>query len=326
MNLAVTGASGFIGTNLCRFLKERGHKVVAVVRSEKGARQLEDIELEKKFADLDNNRNLEEAFAGTDAIIHLAALFNHPEASWEDYRRVNVDGTLRVMEAAIRCGVPRVVHCSTIGVATGAGSMPYSEKTPYSPPGWDKYETTKCDGEKVALSYHKKNGLAVVVIRPAQVYGPGDRSKAKFYRMVKKGIIVNPGTTLKHLIFVEDLCRAFELAAVHEKAPGEIFIIGNQHAIPLKDLIELVALQLGVKPPTITIPATPVVWVCALVEWIAGALRMKPPIFRRSMDFFVKSVEFDVEKARRVLGFESRVDVREGIAQTAAWYEANGMI
>ncbi len=326
MKIAITGASGFIGCNLCRFLKAKGHEVIAIVRSEKTAWRLDGIELEKKVSDLHNKQALQDAFTGADAVIHLAALFNHPEASWKDYRSVNVAGTHNVMETSIRCGVPRVIHCSTIGVATGSGSMPYSEDTPYSPPGWDKYETTKCEGERAALSYHQKKGLAVVVVRPAQVYGPGDTSKAKFYRMVKNRIIINPGNTLKHLIFIDDLCRAFELAVTHERASGEIFIIGNRHAIPLRELIELVARRLNVKPPIITIPSAPLIWLFTLVESIAGVMRIKPPLFRRSMDFFTKSVEFNVDKARRLLGFESQVDLVEGIAQTANWYKANRLI
>ena len=97
------------------------------------------------------------------------------------------------MEAAISNSVKKVIHCSTVGVAVGEGQMPFSEITPYSPPAWDKYETTKCDGEKLALEYNGNLGFKVTVLRPAQVYGPGDVSKAKFYRLVKKGIIINPG-------------------------------------------------------------------------------------------------------------------------------------
>ena len=94
--------------------------------------------------------------------------------------------------------------------------------------------------DRLALAT-KEHGLKVVVIRPAQVYGPGDKGKAKFYRMVKKGIIANPGKTKKHLIYIDDLCRAFELAAVNRETAGEILIIGGKQAITLKEYIRLVA-------------------------------------------------------------------------------------
>ncbi len=258
--------------------------------------------------------------------MHLAAFFNRPNASWEEYKEVNIGGTKNVMEAAISEKVKRVVHCSTVGVAVGTGRMPFSETTPYSPPGWDKYETSKCEGEKLALQYNDKQGLSVVVLRPAQVYGPGDKSKAKFYRLVKKGVIINPGNTLKHLIYIDDLCRAFELAAKEEKISGEVFIIAGKKAISLKDLITIVAKELGVKVPKIYIPAAPVTWLCVSVEKISNLIGIVPPVFRRSMDFFTRSVEFDVSKAKNGLGFESEIDVLTGVSRSAEWYIQNGLI
>jgi dihydroflavonol-4-reductase len=203
--------------------------VVAIVRSAEQARRFNGSGIDVRLCNLANQDPLDPIFKNVRSVIHLAALFNRPESSWHDYHRVNVAGTRHVMEAAERSGVDRVVHCSTSGVATGGGGLPYSEETPYSPAQWDKYETTKCEGEKVAIDFHRKTELPVVVIRPAQVYGPGDRSKAKFYRMVRRGIIVNPGNTLKHLIYIDDLCRAFEKALHNEDAVGETFTLAIQN-------------------------------------------------------------------------------------------------
>jgi nucleoside-diphosphate-sugar epimerase len=326
MKIAITGASGFIGGRLSRYLQERGHEVTALVRPGGKAIPQDIREVRTVSYDICDGHSLEKAFRGADAVVHLAALFNNPDASWEDYYRVNVAGTKNVLEAARRSGVSRVVHCSTVGVATGNGRPPFSERTPYSPPSWDKYETTKCEGEKLVLEYQRETGFPVVVLRPAQVYGPGDRSKAKFYKLVKKGIIVNPGDTMKHLIYVDDLCRAFMLTISHEKAVGEAFIIGEKSPIPLRDLIRLAAEALGVPPPKIVLPAMPVTFVCIATETLCRPFRIKPPLFRRSMDFFTKSVEFDVSKSRMQLGFESQVAVPEGVRQTVRWYRDSGLL
>jgi nucleoside-diphosphate-sugar epimerase len=326
MKIAVTGASGFIGGNLSRYLHERGHNLIVLVRSHEKAQPLNEIGIVTRVADVTDQDSLKQAFQDVEAVIHLAALFNHPEASWSDYYRVNVEGTKNVLEAAMHSNVRRVVHCSTVGVATGSGNPPYSEQTPYSPPAWDKYETTKCEGEKVALDFHHRQGLEVVVIRPAQVYGPGDRSKAKFYRMVKKGIIANPGKTLKHLIYIDDLCRAFEMAVLSDKTAGEAFIIGGEKAITLTELVNIVARELSVSPPRIVLPTPQIAWLCTATETFCNILNLKPPLFRRSMDFFTKSVEFDVSKAQNVLGFRSEVDVPSGVARTASWYKENGLL
>jgi nucleoside-diphosphate-sugar epimerase len=326
MKIAITGASGFVGSNLAHFLHKCGHNVIALVRSKEKASSFEKDKIATRISDITDRLSLASAFEGVEVVMHLAALFNSPEASWDEYRKVNIEGTRNVMDAAIDSGVKRVVHCSTIGVATGSGKLPFSEETPYSPPKWDKYEVSKCEGEKLALEYHERKGLSVIVLRPAQVYGPGDRSKAKFYRMVKKGFIVNPGKIFKHPIFTDDLCRAFEIVSSHPKAGGEIFIIGDKSAIPLKELITIVAKELGVVPPSIILPPAPITLICTITESLCNILKIKPPIFRRSMDFFTKSVQFDVTKAKTALGFESYVDIHDGVAKTAAWYKRNDLI
>ena len=326
MDIAVTGATGFIGTRLSKYLHQRGYHVAAVVRTPEQAQRFDGSGIDTHICDLANPTELDPLFKEVDAVLHLAALFNRPEMTWDDYYRVNVDGTRHVMQAAERSGVSRVVHCSTVGVATGSGSPPYSEETPYSPAQWDKYETTKCEGEKVALDFHRESGLPVVVIRPAQVYGPGDKSKAKFYRMVKRGIIVNPGKTLKHLIYIDDLCAAFESALHNTLAIGEAFIIAGPQPTPLTDLVAITARELEVPPARIKLPAAPITWLCAGTEMLSQQLKMKPVLFRRSMDFFTKSVHFDVTKAQTKLGFQSRVDVPTGVKKTVGWLKEHRLI
>lgn len=325
MKVAVTGATGFIGRNLCKYLVASGHDVVAIVRSPDNAESIASIGAEPRTGDITDVDSLSDIFQGVEAIINLAALFNHPELSREEYERVNVQGVKNVLGCAMRSGASRVLHCSTVGIAT-SGTPPYSEATPYSPPAWDKYETTKCEGEKAAIGFYKEHGLPVVVIRPAQVYGPGDVSKLKFYRMVKKGVIVNPGRTLKHLIYIDDLCRAFDLALTNEKAVGKPIIIAGREATPLRELINIVADELGVPAPKVVLPALPVTLAAAAIEKVFQAANKKPPVFRRSMDFFTKSVEFTTDRARNILGFESSIDVKTGVHHTAGWYKENGYL
>jgi len=326
MKVAVTGASGFIGNALVRHLSHAEYEVRALVRRAEKGRPLEKQGLEVVVCDITVPKSLDEALKGIDVVIHLAAFFNRPEASWEEYRKVNVEGTKNILEASRRCGVNRVVHTSTVGVATGHGVPPFSEATPYSPPEWDKYETTKCQGEQIALEFYRTTGYPVTVLRLAQPYGPGDVSKAKFYRMVKKGVIVNPGRTLKHPVYIDDVCRAFELALTNDKIIGEPVIIAGKRAVPLKELTAVVAQELGVNPPKFVLPARPMTWLCAIIEYVCNLIGVKPILFRRSMDFFTKSVSFDVTKAQQLLGFEEKTELADGVRNTARWYQAQGML
>lgn len=323
---AVTGAAGFIGGRLSQWLLSHGHKVIAIVRDGSQGDTLAALGAEIRVADIRDSGQLRAALRDADGVFHLAALFNHPDRSWEEYRDVNVQGTLNVLEAARNLGIPRVVHSSTVGVATEAEPPPYSERTPYSPQPDDKYEVTKCEGEIAARAYAAKHGTSLVVIRPAQVYGPGDRSKTKFYKLVKKGVIVAPGKTRKHLIFIDDLCESFFLAMDTPAADGEIFLIAGDSPILLEELVTIAADALRVSPPRLRLPARPVTMTCALVERVCNALGIKPILFRRSMDFFTRTVVCDVSKAREQLGFRSRTAVGEGVRKTVQWYREEDLI
>jgi nucleoside-diphosphate-sugar epimerase len=323
---AVTGAAGFVGGRLVSRLLDAGHSVVAVTRDQGSGEALQALGAETRVADVRNPQQLQEAFDGADGVFHVAALFNHPDHGWDDYRDVNVTGTVNVLQAAQSAGVKKVVHTSTIGVATEAKPPPYDEETPYSPQPDDKYEVSKTEGEIAARKFAEENGLRLTVIRPAQVYGPGDRSKAKFYKLVKKGVIVNPGDTQKHLIYIDDLCDAFLKAMQSEVADGEVFVIAGKQPTKLTRLVELAAAELDVPLPRVKLPAKPVVLACTVVEKVCDTLRVKPVIFRRSMDFFTRTVECDTTKARRILGFESQVAVQDGVRETVSWLRQQQLI
>ena len=323
---AVTGASGFIGKGLVQAIVNAGGEAIAVIRDNAQSDYFRDTGVSVRIADVTDPDSLSNAFSNTDGVFHLAALFNDPEKSWDDYHAVNVQGTLNVLSAAKKAQCKRVVHCSTVGVATEAHAPPYSEETPYSPQPEDKYEVTKTEAEIAARKYARENDLSLAVIRPAQVYGPGDRSKAKFYKLVKKGVIVNPGDTMKHLIYIDDLCEAMVRAIVDDKADNEVFLIAGEKPVPLRKLVALAAAKLQVPKPRIRLPATPVVFACTLTEHLCNLLRIKPFLFRRSMDFFVKSVECDTSKARSVLGFESKTSVEEGVSNTVDWLQRENLV
>jgi nucleoside-diphosphate-sugar epimerase len=323
---AVTGAAGFVGGRLVSCLLANDYRVVAVTRDQISGEALKSLGADVRIADVREPEQLQQAFEGVDGVFHTAALFNHPDRTWDDYRDVNVTGTVNVLKTAQAAGVNKVVHTSTIGVATEAKPPPYDEETPYSPQPDDKYEVTKTEGEIAARAFADENGLRLTVIRPAQVYGPGDRSKAKFYKLVKKGVIVNPGDTHKHLIYIDDLCDAFLRAMHSEAADGEVFVIAGRNPTKLTRLVDLAATELGVPLPRVKLPAKPVVLACTAVEKICNSLRVKPIIFRRSMDFFTRSVTCDTSKAMQVLGFESQVPVADGVRNTVGWLRAQQLI
>jgi nucleoside-diphosphate-sugar epimerase len=125
----------------------------------------------------------------------------------------------------------------------------------------------------------------------------------------------------------EIMCsEAFHLAMLKEGISGEVFTIAGNSVTPLKDLILIVGGALGVQKPKIYIPSTPIVVLATVVEIVFNTIGKKPPIFRRSMDFFRKSVHFNPQKAQSLLGFQSSTPVHEGVKATADWYKEKDLI
>ena len=323
--ILVTGATGFAGGHLVRRLRELGHRVRALVRPESNPKALLDQGVEVVQGDLTRAADVYRAAEGVWKIFHLAAVYRtagHPDAY---YHEVNVGGTENVLAAARRQGVERVIHCSTVGVHGDVREVPSTEESPLNP--GDVYQRTKLAGEEAAREAFAK-GLPGTVVRPAALYGPGDLRLLKLFRTIQNGRfrMFGSGETRYHLVFIEDLVDGMLLCAERPEALGQVFILAGPRYLTLDEIATLVAGAVGVPAPTGHLPMWPLMVAAAACEAICRPLRLEPPLHRRRADFFRKNRAFSSDKARRVLGYEPRVDPREGILQTARWYFENGYL
>jgi nucleoside-diphosphate-sugar epimerase len=231
-----------------------------------------------------------------------------------------------VLDASLRHGVRRVIHCSTIGVLSHIDRPPADETWPYAP--GDIYQSTKALGERLALSYHQNRGAAVTVARPTSIYGPGDLRLLKLFRAVatRRFVMVGRGEVFLHLVHVRDLVRGLRLLSYHPDAVGEIFTIGGEEYRTLNDIVGLIADETQVARPRWRIPARPIQWVGTLCEKVCIPLGITPPIYRRRVDFFTKSRGFSIQKAKTRLGYLPEVDLRTGLKETIAWYRRKGLL
>ncbi len=324
--ILVTGAGGFTGSALVRRLVADGYPVRAVVRPGRPF-ELETHELIEKYeGDLTDRDSVASMVKGCTDLFNIAALFRRAGVPDSDYWKVNRDGVQYLLDAAVSEGIRMFVHCSTIGVCGHIEHPPGDEQTPYHP--GDIYQLTKMEGEKLALQYFRENRLKGCVIRPASIYGPGDLRLLKLFKMIKKGkfVVIGSGKPHFHTVFIDDLIQGFILGWQKEESHGEVFICASAEHVPLKALFEMIAAEFGVPPPRIKIPAMPVQVLSEIVEKICVPLRIEPPIYRRRVDFFTKHREFDITKARTVLGYEPSVSLREGLHRTAIWYEKKGLL
>jgi dihydroflavonol-4-reductase len=325
MRCIVTGATGFVGRNLCRELTAAGNDVVAVHRASSHLEALHGLPVRLAEADLLDRDSLARAFDSADVVFHIAALFREARHGEDRYWSVNVDGTRNVLDAAISAGVAKVVHCSTVGVHSHIPRPPADEREEYRPA--DTYQRSKCEGEKLALEYFRGGLVSGCVIRPAMIWGPGDTRTKKLFLGIRnrRMPIIGTGETLLHWVDVRDLARAFRLAA-DKGGVGEVYIVAGSEPIRLEDLFRLIARELGVSVLPFKVPAGPLQLLGDVVEAACRPLGLEPPIYRRRVDFFTKTRAFDWSQARRELGYRPSGSIQDEVRDIIDSYRDLGWL
>jgi len=328
MKTLVTGATGFTGSHLVKRLIKEGHAVKALIRKSSKIDFLKDTDVELFYGDVTDRHSVFNAAEGTEWVFHIAAAYRQANLTERDFWNVNFEGTQNILDACVENKVKRLIHCSTIGVVSSVKKPPADENTAACP--GDAYQESKCAAENEVLKYVSEKNLSAAVIRPCAIYGPGDWRLLKMFRMIskKRFIFFGNGNAYFHMVYIDDLIDAFLLAARKEEAVGQVFIIGSKNYITLNELASAIASEFGVQPPKIHLPYKPFEVIAAFVEWLYAKLKFKkePPIYRRRMAFFKKSRAFSIEKAKKILGYEPKVDLKTGIHLTAQWYIENGYI
>jgi len=324
MRILVTGATGFTGSHLCERLIKEGHSVRGLVRDPTRATHLQRCGVDTAVGDLRDIKSLQRAMEGTSIVYHIAAEFRRENLSRREMMEVNVTGTRNMLDAAIKAGVGRFIHCSTIGVHGDVKNPPANEDAPYAP--GDYYQESKTAGEKITLQYMKEGRLPIVVFRPGGIYGPRDLRFLKLIKPIKAGrfIMLGSGEVVYQMIYVDDLIDGILLCGTREQAIGKIYILTGGEATTLNQLVQVIAEVLDVRPPWLRFPVTPVYMAGILCEMLCKPLGINPPLYRRRVDFFRKTRSFDISKARRELGFWPKTDLRTGMKRTADWYRGNG--
>ncbi len=322
----VTGASGYLGSWIVKHLAAQGIPVRAMVRTAAKVAAAREIgATEVAIADMRDPESLARAVKGVQGIYHVASLFRVGGLPEQEYFDTNATGVRNLFTAAINAGIKRLIHCSTSGVVGHIANPPGTEETPYSP--GDPYQRSKVEGEKTALEFFRSGRIGGCVIRPAMIYGPADTRHLKMFRLIASRMFfyVGPGA-LVHYVDVRDVARAFQMAMEHTERNGEVYIIAGEKSVPLQEAVELIAKLLDVRPPWIRLPVKPMQWAGSLCEWICRPFNIKPPIFRRRVDFFINSRSFDCSKAARELGYRPSQSFEAEMASVVAWYREAGWL
>jgi nucleoside-diphosphate-sugar epimerase len=138
--------------------------------------------------------------------------------------------------------------------------------------------------------------------------------------------MLGSGRTLAHFVYIDDLVRGLMLASQEKEALGEVFIVAGPEPVTLNELVSVIAAEAGIPGPRLKLPVKPFQWLGSLCETVVIPLGLEPPIYRRRVDFFTKDRSFSIAKARRILNYEPKINLQEGIRRTMAWYVSQGLI
>jgi dihydroflavonol-4-reductase len=315
----VTGGTGFIGGEIARQLRTRGEEVVCLVRSPEKATKLRQLGCELSSGDLSDEPVLRQGMQGCDAVIHAAAMYEvgipakQRPAMWE----ANVNGTERVMKAALAQQVSRIVYVSTVGIFGNTHKQVVDES--YENPETDftsYYEETKLEAHKLVQRMIDGQGLPAIIVQPGGVYGPGDTSQVAdlleqfFAGRLPLMPFPELGICMTH---VEDIAAGVLLALDKGKL-GETYVISGP-ATTMREAIETVARVSGRKAPKRALP-TGLMKAMIPIGPLVGKVMGQPPNLRELISS-ADGVTFwaSYEKAQRELGYSPR-GMEEGLRQT----------
>ena len=264
---------------------------------------------------------------GIDVVVHLAALLhvvNPPPGHDQLYRAINVEGTRHVIEAAAAAGVRRLVLASTTAVYGPTGEQEASEDTAPAPDSW--YAESKLEAERVARAVGRQSGLEVVILRLSAVYGPRVRGNyRRLLRAMARGRFVSIGTgrNRRSLVVDQDAARAFELAARHPDAAGQIFNVSDGPAHPVEEILSAMAAAVGRPRPRWHLPTGLARMAAAAGDLAGGAVGRRPGL-RPSVEKYLEESAVDASRIGSVLGFRPELDLVAGWRMTAERLRATG--
>lgn len=299
-SVAITGASGFVGTALLRALRERQVAVRALVRTpvERG-RDGDQV----CIGQVGPETRWDDALGGIQTIFHLASVVHTPKATNSLYREVNVLGTRGLAEAAVRAGVRRIVFVSSIAVnGSATGERPFFAEDAPNPVG--AYACSKLEAENALRAVCDAGGVEFSIVRPPMIYGRG--APGNFQRLVR---LVNTGLPLpfgiasaeRSFIGIENFMSALQLIATHPSAAGRVLLVRDAEMASVGELVRMIAEASGRKARLFPMPNVVLAAGLRVLGYSVDAARLFSPLL------------MDMTPMTRDLGWAPPLPLEDGI-------------
>jgi len=332
LRIAITGASGLVGSHLSQYLANKRYRVRALVRSLQSAQPFTDswatFGIETRQANVLNKDELRQAFTGMDVVIHAAAIVD-PYAPSASIESVNVSGSRAVLDAARQVGVKQLVFVSSLSVITGNQDQYGShENSPLLLCG-EPYADSKVQAEKIICANVNDSQTTVTVVRPGFIYGPRERAwLPQLIQAIAEGraVLVDGGSKETNIIYVENLNRAIEATLLNENAYGQIYNLTDGQGVTKKHLFDTISKELNLPTVQKNLPSWLVKPIFVAVSSVASFL---PTPTRKKLARFSMAAYrliglnqgFSITKAENELGYTKRIPFSAGMAETLHYFK-----
>lgn len=328
MKILVTGGSGMLGSAILRMYHE-DHELSFVARNTEIAQELEQRYGVKGYIlDLNDCDALIKACKDIDAIIHCAAL-SSPWGTYDQFYQGNVVSTQNIIEAARINQVSTIVHISTTSVYFDhSDRWAIEESEPLADNFCNDYALTKYLSEQVVLDSEVKS----LILRPRGIFGPNDRAIIpRLLENLRSQRLFLPSSRnpVVDLTYVDNVAYAAMLACcnANELDHGEIFNISNGEPMPIEATLKLL---FGSLKLTVSICTLPYPLLCPFLmanEWVRCRLPSypEPNLTNYSAGLFHYHQTLDISKAQRLLGYQPRLTIKQGIEQYAKWFKSQNI-
>lgn len=333
MKCLVTGASGFIGSNLVHELVARGHRVKAFVRPTSNLRGLDGADCERVLGDVREASQVESAMRGCDWCFHLAASYHLWLRDYSAMYETNVAGTRTVLAAAARVGCSRIVHTSTVGCIglphrCNGTVIPSDEVAPVSESQMSNhYKRSKWQAEQVALELARE-GLPVIIVNPSAPVGPRDVKPTPTGRVIldflnrKLPAYLDTGLNWTH---VRDVAVGHILAAEKGRV-GERYILGSADGNwTMIETLKVLADITGLAAPKLRVPYRVALFAAHIEEWLARFTGRPPKAPLAGVRMARHKMFFSPQKAVHELGLP-QTPPRQAMVDAVEWFQSNDYI
>lgn len=324
-SILITGANGFVGSRLCRKFLDQNYNVIAGVRKNSNLKKLDQLDVQYRYGDVLMPETLPDMVAGVDYIIHNAGVVKAKNK--ETFFNVNELGTESFLKAIEKNNptVKKVIYISSLAAAgPSLNNKPVTESD--MPRPITTYGHSKLAGERRTLSFSDR--INVLSVRPPGIYGPGDREIFSFFQAVYKGFKPYIGKMSRklQLVHVDDLCHGIYMAMEADTKSGSIYFIAENKSYTMEDLISILSNACGKQGISIPIPASIFKATAIVSQSLFKAVNATPMLTLEKANELLASWEISTDKAKKDLGFESKIPFEQGARETYHWYQNEGWL